>query len=115
MIGTGKWICSVNTIFFAGDVGFEIFDNNDKFSFNIDIPDIKAPEMIVKEVEEDDDEITITAETSLLPGKEVVLFLEFDDDTCEGYIKVPMVGKIKFRNGRTLLLALFVICRFQTV
>lgn len=77
MTGLGKWICSVNTIFFSGDVKFEISDK--------------------------DGEITVTAQTSLLPGKDVVLFLEFDDDdTCEGYVKVPMVGKIKLRNGKKI-------------
>lgn len=102
MTGLGKWICSVNTIFFSGDVKFKISDNDGEYGFSIDIPDIKAPEIIVKDVDEDDDEITVTAETSLLPGKDVVLFLEFDDDTCEGYVKVPMVGKIKLRNGRKI-------------
>ena len=80
MTGLGKWICSVNTIFFSGDVKFEIFDNDGEYGFRIEIPDIKAPEIIVKDVEEDDDTITVTAETSLLPGKDVVLFLEFDED-----------------------------------
>ena len=102
MTGSGKWICSVNTIFFTGDVKFEIFDNDGEYGFRIDIPDIKAPEIIVKDVEEDDDEITVTAETSHLPGKDVILFLDFDDDTCEGYVKVPLVGKIKLRNGRRI-------------
>ena len=104
MTGLGKWICSVNTIFFSGDVKFEIFDNDGEYGFRIEIPDVKAPEIIVKDVEEDDDSITVTAETSLLPGKDVVLFLEFDedDDTCEGYVKVPMVGKIRLRNGKKI-------------
>ena len=102
MTGLGKWICSVNTIFFSGDVKFEIFDNDGKYGFIIEIPDVKSPEIIIKNVDEDDDEITITAETSLLPGKDVTLFLEFDDDTCEGYVKVPMVGKIRLRNGKKI-------------
>ena len=102
MTGLGKWICSVNTIFFSGDVKFEIFDNDGKYGFIIEIPDVKSPEIIIKNVDEDDDEITIKAETSLLPGKDVTLFLEFDDDTCEGYVKVPMVGKIRLRNGKKI-------------
>ena len=88
--------------FFSGDVKFEIFDNDGKYGFIIEIPDVKSPEIIIKNVDEDDDEITITAETSLLPGKDVTLFLEFNDDTCEGYVKVPMVGKIRLRNGKKI-------------
>lgn len=104
MTGIGRWICNVNTVFFSGDVKFEISDNDGEYGFSIDIPGIKAPGINIKDVEEDDEEITVTAETSLLPGKDVVLFLEFDDDddTCEGYVKVPMVGKIKLRNGKKI-------------
>lgn len=102
MTGLGKWICNVSTIFFSGDVNFEITDSNGSYGFIIDIPGIAAPEITVKSVEEDEDELTVTAETSLLPGKDVTLYLEFDedDDTFEGYVKVPMVGKIRLRNGR---------------
>ncbi len=81
---------------------FNIYSTDGEYGFRIDIPDIKAPEIIVKDVEEDEDKITVTAETSLLPGKDVILFLEFDDDTCEGYVKVPLVGKIKLKNGKKI-------------
>ena len=102
MIGLGKWACSVNTIFFSGDVDFEIFDNNGEYGFNLNIPNVKIPDITVKEIEEDDDTITATVETSALPGKDNTLVATIDGDTFDGYIKVPMFGKVKLKNGRKI-------------
>ena len=102
MIGIGKWACSVNTMFFSGDVEFDIFDNNGEYGFNIDIPGVKIPDIRVKEVEEDDDSITATVETSLLEGKDITLFVTIDGDTFDGYLKVPFFGKVKLKNGRKI-------------
>ena len=102
MIGIGKWACSVNTMFFSGDVEFDIFDNNGEYGFNIDIPGVKIPDIKVKEVEEDDDSITATVETSLLEGKDITLFVTIDGDTFDGYLKVPFFGKVKLKNGRKI-------------
>lgn len=102
MIGLGKWACSVNTMFFSGDVEFEIFDNNGEYGFNIDIPGVKIPDIKVKEVDEDNDTITATVETSLLEGKDITLFVKIDDDTFDGYLKIPFFGKVKLKNGRKI-------------
>jgi superfamily I DNA/RNA helicase len=56
----------------------------------------------VKEVEEDDDTITATVETSVLPGKDITLVVTIDGDEFDGYIKVPMFGKVKLKNGRRI-------------
>lgn len=102
MIGLGKWACSVNTMIFSGDVEFEIFDNNGEYGFNLDVPGMKIPDFKVKEVEEDDDTITATIETSLLEGKDITLVVTIDDDTFDGYLKVPFFGKVKLKNGRKI-------------
>lgn len=102
MIGLGKWACSVNTMFFSGDVQFEIFDNNGEYGFNIDMPNVKIPDITVKEVVEDDDTIEATVTTSLLDGKDINLVVTIDGDTFDGYIKVPMFGKVKLKNGRRI-------------
>jgi hypothetical protein len=102
MMGLGKWACSVNTMFFSGDVDFEIFDNNGEYGFNLNIPNIKIPDITVKEVGEDDDTITATVETSVLPGKDITLVVTIDGDEFDGYIKVPMFGKVKLKNGRRI-------------
>ena len=102
MIGLGKWACSVNTMFFSGDVDFEIFDNNGEYGFNLNIPNIKIPDIKVVDVEEDDDTITATVQTSLLEGKDIVIVVTIDEDTFDGYIKVPMFGKVKLKNGKRI-------------
>ena len=102
MIGLGKWACIVNTMVFSGDVEFEIFDNNGEYGFNLNLPNVKVPDFKVKEVEEDDDTITATIETSLLEGKDITLVVTIDDDTFDGYIKVPFFGKVKLKNGRKI-------------
>ncbi len=102
MIGLGKWACSVNTMIFSGDVKFEIFDDNGKYGFNIDMPGVKVPDITVKEVEEDDDTITATVATSLLEGKDITLFVAIDGDTFDGYLKIPFFGKVKLKNGHRI-------------
>ncbi|MBR2869164.1 MAG: hypothetical protein IKB88_08925 [Clostridia bacterium] len=102
MIGLGRWACSVNTMFYSGDVDFEIFDNNGKYGFKLNVPDVNVPDVTVKSVEEDDDTITATIETGVFPGKDITLVVTLDDDTFDGYVKVPMFGKIKLKNGRKI-------------
>ncbi len=102
MIGLGKWACSVNTMIYSGDVDFEIFDNNGEYGFKLNVPNVKVPDITVKSVEEDDDTITATVETSILSGKEITLVVTIDGDTFDGFIKVPMFGKVKLKNGRKI-------------
>ncbi len=99
MIGLGHWACNVNSMFFSGEVKFKVFDNNGKYGFEIDIPGVTVPDIDVKEVVEEDNTINATVETSILAGKEINLFVEFEDDTFEGYLKIPFIGKVKFKDG----------------
>lgn len=102
MIGLGKWICNVSSMLFSGEVRFEIFDDNGKYGFNLDIPNFTVPDVDVLSVEEDGNDVTVTVRTSLLPGKDLVLNATFDGDTFEGVLKVPFIGKIKLKDGKRL-------------
>ncbi len=102
MIGIGSWACSVNSMFFSGEVKFKVFDDNGKYGFEIDIPGITVPDIDVIEVIEEDDTINATVQTSLLEGKNINLFAEFDGDTFDGYLKIPFIGKIKFKDGHKI-------------
>ena len=102
MIGLGSWACNVNSVFFSGDVKFKVFDDNGKYGFEIDIPGVTVPDIDVKEVVEEDNTINATVQTSILAGKDINLFVEFEDDTFEGYLKIPFIGKVKFKNGRKI-------------
>ena len=99
MIGLGKWACSVNTMFFSGEVKLNVFDNNGEYGFEVDIPGIQIPDIEIKSVEEDDDTVVAIVQTSLLPGKDIELNVTFDDDEFDGYLKIPFIGKVKFKDG----------------
>lgn len=99
MIGLGKWACSVNTMFFSGEVKINIFDNNGTYGFELDIPGIQVPDITVKSVEEDDDTVNAVVQTSLLPGKDIEMTVTFDGDEFDGFLKIPFIGKVKFKDG----------------
>lgn len=102
MIGIGKWICSVKSMLFSGDVKFEIFDNNGEYGFKADLPGITLPDVSVKSVRQDGNDVTVTVQTSLLPGKDIIIEAFFDGDTFEGTVKIPLFGKVKLKDGRRL-------------
>ena len=102
MIGLGNWVCNVSSMVFSGEVKMEIFDDNGSYGFKLDIPNVKIPDVTVKEVKEDGTDVTVTVQTSMLPGKDIVLNATFDGDTFEGVLKIPFVGKVKLKDGRRL-------------
>ena len=102
MIGLGKWACNVNTMFFSGEVKINVFDNNGEYGFDLDIPGIDIPDIEIKSVEEDDDSIVAIAGTSLLPGKDIELNITFDGDEFDGFLKIPVIGKVKFKDGHRI-------------
>ncbi|MBQ2903477.1 MAG: hypothetical protein IJE48_03685 [Clostridia bacterium] len=99
MIGLGKWACNVNTMFFSGEVKLNVFDNNGEYGFEVDIPGIQIPDIEIKSVEEDDDTVNAVVQTSLLPGKDIDLCVTFDGDEFDGFLKIPFIGKVKFKDG----------------
>ena len=102
MIGLGNWACNVNTMFFTGEVKFKIFDDNGKYGFELDVPGITVPDITVKEVKEDGNSVAATVQTSLLPGKDLELNVDFDGDCFDGFLKIPFLGKVKFTNGHRI-------------
>ena len=102
MIGLGKWACTVNTMFFSGEVKINVFDNNGAYGFELDIPGIDIPSINVKSVEEDDDTIYVVAQTDLLPDKDCELTITFDGDEFDGFLKIPYIGKVKFKDGHRI-------------
>ncbi len=102
MIGLGKWACNVNTMFFSGEVKINVFDDNGSYGFELDIPGIQIPDINIKKVEEDVDTINAVAQTSLLPGKDVELTITFDGDEFDGFLKIPFLGKVKFKDGHRI-------------
>ncbi len=102
MIGLGKWACSVSTMFYAGEVKITVLDNNGSYGFEFEIPGVKVPDVTVKEVKIDGNLITAVAQTSILPGRDVELSIDFNGDSFEGFAKVPVLGKVKLKNGHRI-------------
>ncbi len=100
MIGLGKWVCHVDTMFFRGDAHLHLFDNNGEYGFELTLPDMDVPAITVKDVVEDDNTLNAVANTDLLPGKDISVSLTFEGDTFTGLLKVPFIGKIKLKDGK---------------
>ena len=54
---------------------------------------------LIKKIEEDDDTINAVVQTSLLPDKDIDLCVTFDGDEFDGFVKIPFLGKVKFKDG----------------
>ncbi len=102
MIGLGTWQGSVDTMFFSGTAQVRVFDDNGKYGFELQVPDIDIPKIDVKEIIEEGNRISAVATTDILPGKEVKLELEFNGDEFTGFIRVPFIGKVKINDGKKI-------------
>jgi len=100
MIGVGKYKVNIDHMFYKGEAVFEIeFENgNYEFEIEIDNADFDLDVKIV-DFEEDDNILDAKATVAILPGKEIDVHLTFDDDKCNGYLKIPFVGKIKIKDA----------------
>ena len=100
MIGIGKYKVNIDHMFYKGEAIFEIeFENgNYELEIEIDDPDFDI-DVTITEFEEDDDTLDAKAAVPILPGKEIDIHLTFDDDGCNGYLKIPFVGKIKIKDA----------------
>ena len=102
MIGLGKWACNVNTMFFSGEAKLTVFDNNGSYGFELEVPGVTVPDIAIKSIEEDDDTLTAVVQTSLLPDKDIDLTVTFDGDEFDGFVKIPFLGKVKFKDGHRI-------------
>jgi len=102
MIGLGTWQCGVDSMFFKGEVTFNIVDNNGEYGLDIEMSDKDIPKFEVGKIVEADNTLTVTCQNSMLPGKDMTAFLEFNGDTFEGYTKIPFVGKVKYKDGKKI-------------
>jgi len=99
MIGIGTWQCSVSSMVYKGDANIQILDNDGAYGFEISVPDMDMPDYEVKDIAVDGNTFTAIANVSLLPGKDIAIQVEFEEETMSGFLKVPFVGKIKL-NGK---------------
>lgn len=102
MLGLGKWSFEVNTMFFSGEITVRVFDDSGKYGFELEKPNIEVPDISVKEIRESGNSVFASVQTSLLPGATVELNVVFDGDKFDGFVKIPVLGKVKLKNGRRI-------------
>ncbi len=97
---TNKYKAKINNMFFKGDAVFGITYADEKYGMEIDLEgaDFDMPVEII-EAEAEDNTLLAKATTSLLPEKTIDISLTFEDDKCNGYLKIPFVGKVKIKDA----------------
>lgn len=101
MIGIGKWSFSIDTMMFRGSAILTIADNNGAYEISAEVPGVTLPPYTIKDIQEEgDNTLNAVIMTPLLSGKELPVSLTFDGDVITGYGKVPLLGKVKFKNGK---------------
>lgn len=102
MIGIGKWECSIDTMMFRATAVVTIAEKDGKYDFKIETDDVRVPPYRVSDIVENGNNLSAVVTSPLLPGKEVPVSMDFDGDTVSGYIKVPVLGKVKLKNGKKI-------------
>ncbi len=101
MLGIGKYRAQINNMFFKGEAIFEFKDNGGKYDIEIELKDadVDMPEIIISDTVEDNNTLTAKATSPMFPGKEVDISLTFENDKCNGFLKIPFVGKVKIKDA----------------
>jgi hypothetical protein len=99
MTGLGLWEASVDTLLFKETGRVEIYDNNGEYGFRGTVRGFDLSKIETVSLKEEGGTIDATVRTPLFPGKTVDIHIEIDGDTLTGYAVLPLVGKVKIKNG----------------
>ena len=104
MLGIGKYKANVDTMFYKGEAIFGFYDKNGEYGFTLEAENspVPIPEIFITEPIEDGNTLIAKASTPALPGRVVDINLTFENNECNGFIKVPFIGKIKIKNATKL-------------
>ncbi|MBQ8183618.1 MAG: hypothetical protein IJ025_06945 [Clostridia bacterium] len=100
---TNKYKAKINNMFFKGDAVFGITYTDGKYGMEIDLEgaEFDMPVEIIEAQLEYSEENTFIAKatTELLPEKIIDITLTFEDDKCNGFLKIPFIGKVKIKDA----------------
>ncbi len=104
MLGLGKWLAKIDNMFFKGDAVFTISGSDGNYDFKLELPngEFDIPDIDIYDITEDGDTLNAKATVSLLPGKEIDVSLTFCGDSCNGFLKIPFIGKIKLKDAQKI-------------
>ena len=80
MVGLGKWACTVDSMFFRGEIVVNIFEKDGSYDFELELPGVDIPEYTIKSVEVTDDTLSAVVSVAML-GKDAQLDIDFEDDS----------------------------------
>lgn len=102
MLGYGNWLAKIDTMFYTGDALLKISGTADDYQVELELPGNSAdiPDFRIFDVSAEGDTLICKAEVSAIPGKYADISLTFEDDTCNGFIKVPFLGKIRIKDAK---------------
>ena len=97
---TNKYKAKINNLFFKGDAVFGMTCTDGKYGMEIDLEGAEFDMPVeITEAEVVDTTIIAKATTTLLPEKIIDVNLTFEDDKCNGFLKIPFIGKIKIKDA----------------
>ncbi len=101
MIGLGKYTVKIDHMFYNGIAVFEIKNDDGNYEIDIELEndDFDMPDIELKDVIEEVDTLIAKAYIDEFPGKAIDVNLTFIDDKCNGFLKIPFVGKIKIKDA----------------
>lgn len=100
MLGVGEYKANIDHVFLNGDIVLKITYKYGSYSFEIKSDEVDFDtDITILTATENGNTICAKAEASVMPGKVIDVFLSFDDNKCNGYFKVPYVGKIKIKDA----------------
>ncbi|MEG1845920.1 MAG: hypothetical protein RR239_03360 [Oscillospiraceae bacterium] len=102
MIGLGKWVCTIDTIWFKSDIYITISNKNGEYDFEINAPHRETPNYNIKDLVTTGNTLTATIYADALSGKGVPISLTFYETTFTGFFIAPYVGRIELENGKRI-------------
>lgn len=78
----------------------KISEINGEYDFKFELVGQKLPEIKISELSEDGDTLTGIGQSDLLKGQRLPFSLTFNGDTFSGFLKAPIVGKVKIKGKK---------------
>lgn len=102
MIGIGLWEASIDAMFFKETGRVEIYDNNGTYAFRGDTRGLDFSTIQVLSAKEEGNTIDAVVSVPVLPNAKIDLHIEIDGDNMEGYAVLPLIGKVKIKDGHRI-------------
>ena len=100
MTGLGTWTCRIDTPLIKDKPLFTIFDNGGRYGIRFRMRNYETDNLDIIEAEESGNTLRFNvAVDKFKPGATAVTELNFDGDRFTGFIRLPIMGKLKLVDG----------------